>query len=250
LTNSAKVAGLYRYPVQSVQGEELPALTFGPKGIQGDRAFAIADLELGVVAHVSRAKKQYRDMFSWRARYLAEPQAGIDLPLVELDFGDGTILNNDDTALDKAISDRLGMDAAFVRNDGKRVPLLFEHSPCHLLTSATLKRLKQHHAAGEFVPARFRPNIFLDCGEVVGFVEQDWLGHKLSLGGVSFDINDVCKRCALTTRAITSPTLGDLPSDPGILQAATLLNKTVAGVYGSVIGAGVVKIGDAVSIGG
>ena len=81
MTNSAKVAGLYRYPVQSVQGEELPALTFGPKGIQGDRAFAIADLELGVVAHVSRAKKQYRDMFSWRARYLAEPQAGIDLPL-------------------------------------------------------------------------------------------------------------------------------------------------------------------------
>ena len=243
MTNSVKVAGLYRYPVQSVQGEALPALTFGPKGIVGDRAFAIADLELGVVAHVSRAKKQYRDMFSWRARYLAEPQADADLPLVELDFGDGTILRNDDPSLDKAISDRLGMNAAFVRNDGKRVPHLFEHSPCHLLTSATLKRLKQNHEAGEFVPARFRPNIYLDCGDQVGFLEQDWLGHKLSLGDARFDINDVCKRCALTTRA-----QGNLPSDPGILQA-TALNKTVAGVYGAVIGPGMVKVGDAAHVG-
>ncbi|MBK8158971.1 MAG: MOSC domain-containing protein [Rhodospirillaceae bacterium] len=242
MTKSAMVAGLYRYPVQSVQGEELAAVTFGPKGIQGDRAFAIADLELGVVAHVSGAKKHYRDMFSWRARYLAEPQAGADLPLVELDFGDGTILRNDDPALDKAISDRLGMDAAFVRNDGKRVPLLFEHSHCHLLTSATLKRLHQNHESGIFVPARFRPNTYLDCGDEVGFLEQEWLGHKLSLGGASFDINDVCKRCALTTRA-----QGDLPSDPGILQA-TALNKTVAGVYGSVVGQGVVKVGDVAKI--
>jgi uncharacterized protein len=238
----AKVAGLYRYPVQSVPGEELATATFGPKGIPGDRGFVIADLELGVVAHVSRAKKQYRGMFHWHARYLAEPQVGADLPLVELDFRDGTVMRSDDQGLDKAISDRLGMQAAFARNDGSIVPLLYESSPCHLLTSATLKRLQQNHETGIFVPVRFRPNIYLDCGDEIGFVEQDWIGQKLEVGGVRFDINDVCKRCALTTRA-----QGDLPSDPGILQS-TALNKTVAGVYGAVALQGIVSKGDAAAL--
>lgn len=237
-----KVAGLYRYPVQSVQGEALSAVAFGPKGIHGDRAFAIADLELGVIAHASRAKQQYRALITWRARYLSEPLPGADLPLVELDLGQGTLLRGDDPDLDQIISDRLGMKAAFVRNDGSRVPLLYERSHCHVLTSATLRRLKLHHESGDFAPARFRPNIFLDCGDDVGFPEQEWLGHKVAIGGAEFAINDVCKRCALTTRA-----QGDLPNDPGILQSTVLLNKTIAGVYGAVAREGIVAQGDAVT---
>lgn len=243
MSDLAKVAGLYRYPVQSVQGEELSSLAFGPKGVPGDRGFSIADLELGVVAHVSAARKNYRPMFNWRARYVAEPRLDAELPVVDLDFADGTSMRSDDTGIDRNISERLGLQAAFVRNNGNRIPMLFESSPCHLLTTATLKRLQQEHAAGIFVPSRFRPNIFLDSGDVVGFQEQDWLGQKAVIGSVTFDINDVCKRCALTTRA-----QGDLPSDPGILHS-TAVNKTIAGVYGNVVEAGVVKVGDVVRVG-
>ena len=98
------------------------------------------------------------------------------------------------------------------------------------------------HEAGIFVPSRFRPNIFLDAGDTVGFIEQEWLGQEARIGGVTFDINDVCKRCALTTRA-----QGDLPDDPGILHS-TVANKTIAGVYGNVVKAGSVKVGDAVKV--
>ena len=238
----AKVMGLYRYPVQSVRGEELSAAAFGPAGVIGDRAFGIADLELGVIAHASRAKKQYRALITWNARYLSEPELGAEMPVVELEFADGTTIRSDDPAIDRIISDRLGMPAAFVRNDGSRVPKLYELSPCHLLTTATLKRLKQEHESGDFAPARFRPNILLDTGEDAGFLEQDWLGNQVRVGGVAFDVNDVCKRCALTTRA-----QGALPDDPGILHS-TVANKTIAGVYGSVVTAGAVKIGDAVQV--
>lgn len=241
---AAKVAGLYRYPVQSVRGEELRSVTFGSAGIPGDRAYGIADLELGCIAHASRAKKQYRGLITWSAHYLDEPRANEAPSLVELDFGDGSI-RGDDTRLDAVISERLGMKAAFVVNDGCRVPKLYEQSHCHLLTTATLKRLNQHHAAGDFAPARFRPNILLDCGDDVGFLEQDWMGRKVSIGGATFNINDVCKRCALTTRA-----QGDLPDDPGILQSTALLNKTIAGVYGAVLQPGSVQFGDGVSLGG
>jgi uncharacterized protein YcbX len=237
-----KVAGLYRYPVQSVRGEELSATPFGPAGVIGDRAFGIADLELGVIAHASRAKKQYRALITWNARYLSEPGLDAEIPVVELDFADGTTIRSDDPTIDRSISDRLGMPAAFVRNDGSRVPLLYERSHCHLLTTATLQRLQQEHESGDFAPARFRPNILLDAGQDVGFLEQDWLGSQVTIGSATFDVNDVCKRCALTTRA-----QGALPDDPGILHS-TVANKTIAGVYGSVVTAGVVKVGDAVRV--
>ncbi len=241
---AAKVAGLYRYPVQSVRGETLSSVAFGPAGIPGDRAYGIADLELGCIAHASRAKKQYRGLITWSAHYLEEPRENGAPALVELDFGDGSI-RGDDTRIDAIISERLGMKAAFVVNDGSRVPRLYEQSHCHLLTTATLKRLKRHHEAGDFVPARFRPNILLDCGDEVGFLEQDWMGRAIAIGAAAFDINDVCKRCALTTRA-----QGDLPDDPGILQSTALLNKTVAGVYGAVLRPGAVLLGDRVDLGG
>jgi uncharacterized protein YcbX len=238
----AKVAGIYRYPVQSVRGEGVAAGSFAAHGMPGDRAYAIADLELGCVAHASRAKKQYRPLITWNARYLAEPRAGTAPAPVELDFGDATI-RGDDARIDDVISDRLGMKAAFVVNDGSRVPKLYESSPCHLLTSATLKRLSQEHPEGAFLPERFRPNLYLDCGAEVGFVEQNWMGCKVTAGEVVFEINDHCLRCALTTRA-----QGDLPADPGILQTTTVINKTIAGMYGLVRQAGFLRIGDPVIV--
>lgn len=233
---SVKVSGLYRYPVQSVRGEPLPQATFGPGGIPGDRAFAIADLDLGAVAHSSRAKKNYRPLITWTARFLTAADAAS--PVVELDFADGQSIRSDDAKIDAVISARLGMPAAFVKNDGSRVPKLYDASPCHVLTTATLKRLAEEHPSGNFDPARFRPNIMLDADDAVGFLEQDWIGRHVTIGSATFDVNDVCKRCALTTRA-----QGGLPDDPGILHS-TVANKTVAGVYSAIARQGAVKIGD------
>jgi uncharacterized protein YcbX len=237
---SVKVSGLYRYPVQSVRGEELPQTTFGPRGMPGDRAFAIVDLELGVIAHSSRAKRNYRALITWNARFLTDVDAAT--PVVELDFADGSTMRSDDTKIDAVISERLGMPAAFVRNDGSHVPKLYELSHCHLLTTATLKRLQQEHESGNFAPARFRPNIMLDAGDAVGFIEEAWIGNHIAIGEATFDVNDVCKRCAMTTRP-----QGDLPNDPGILHA-TVANKTNAGVYSAIATQGMVKVGDVVKV--
>lgn len=237
---SVKVSGLYRYPVQSVRGEALPEVTFGPVGVLGDRAFAVVDLELGVIAHSSRAKKNYRPLITWNARFLTAVDAAS--PVVELDFADGGAMRSDDAKLDAIISERLGMPAAFVKNDGSRVPKLYELSHCHMLTTATLKRLAQEHESGNFAPARFRPNIMLDAGDAVGFLEDEWIGNHVAIGDATFNVNDVCKRCAMTTRP-----QGDLPNDPGILHA-TVVNKTNAGVYSAIAKTGTVKIGDAVKV--
>lgn len=237
------IAGIYVYPVQSVRGEACPSATFMAAGIPGDRAYAIADLERNCIAHASHARKQYRPLITWGARYLENSSGpGGAIGTVELDFGDGSI-RSDDTGIDRAISDRMGIAAAFVRNDGSRLPKLYEPSPCHLLTSATLRHLQEHYPAGEFDPARFRPNLYLDCGATSGFLEQEWMGCEVTIGSAVFEINDHCQRCALTTRA-----QGDLPADPGILQTAVRVNKTVAGMYAAVLQQGEVRVGDAVEV--
>ena len=43
-----RVVSLWRYPVKSMQGEELPAATIGELGIEGDRQWALVDLETGL----------------------------------------------------------------------------------------------------------------------------------------------------------------------------------------------------------
>jgi uncharacterized protein YcbX len=42
-----RVVGIWRYPVKSMMGEELNATQMTPRGVLGDRAFALIDEETG-----------------------------------------------------------------------------------------------------------------------------------------------------------------------------------------------------------
>ena len=77
----------------------------------------------------------------------------------------------------------------------------YQSSPCHLLTSATLKALGAVYPTGQFVSRRFRPNVMLDCGDEAGFIETGWMNRALAIGPVAMTVTEHCLRCALTTRA-------------------------------------------------
>ena len=49
-----RVVSLWRYPVKSMQGEELEAATFGELGIVGDRQWALVDLGTGLALTARR----------------------------------------------------------------------------------------------------------------------------------------------------------------------------------------------------
>ena len=66
----------------------------------------------------------------------------------------------------------IGAPARLLRKTAENQP--YAHRPLHLLTSATLAALARHYPAGRFEPPRFRPNILVDCGGAVGFIEQNW----------------------------------------------------------------------------
>ena len=237
-----KVSQLWLYPVQSLRGQPMEALDFTSDGLRLDRWFGIRDVETGDMVGSSSAKKAWRPLITWDAKLLTPVDAAV--PKVEIRFPDGGRVVSDDPKIDGLMSERLGRAVAFRGKDGVKSAHRYDLAHCHLLTSATLKRLHQSHPEGDFTPERFRPNMVLDCGDDVGFVEQPWLGRLIkAASGAVLEGTEDCVRCAMTTRA-----QGDLPSDPKILHTVMLENNTNAGIYAKVSKAGRVALGDAISI--
>ena len=62
------IASLHRYPVKSMLGEELNSTRVGLKGFQGDRVFALADVETGKIASAKNPSK-WPTLFKFRAAF-------------------------------------------------------------------------------------------------------------------------------------------------------------------------------------
>lgn len=241
-----RVAELWRYPVQSLRGEALRDVTLWPNGMPGDRAWGVLDVPEGKIAAAARGKKPWRELIRWQARFTREPEktdpaAPVEIRLPE-DWPTGAgIIDGTAPDRDQRIAAAIGAPARLVaRHIGNQA---YGYASLHLLTTATLAALSQHYPAGRFEPARFRPNIVIDSGDLEGFVEQGWIGVRLAIGEAELEVTDHCLRCVLTTLP-----QGELPLDPGILKASSEANERRAGIYAAVVKAGRIRVGDAVRL--
>ena len=121
----------------------------------------------------------------------------------------------------------------------------FDLAVVHLLTTATIDKLRELFPQGRFEARRFRPNIVVATEpEEQGFVEDDWIGRTVAIGDeVQLRITGACPRCVMTTLA-----QGDLPKDSGILRTAAQHNHANVGVYADVIEGGAIQRGDPVTL--
>lgn len=258
------IAALWRYPVKSMMGEELNASDLTERGLFGDRAFALVDPETGKVASAKNPRK-WPIMFDFRAAYAQPPRSGGDLPPVRITFPDGATRLSDDLQLEAALSSALGRTVTFkaagltdpsleeywpdieglghrdvVTDEAMPPGTFFDLATVHVLTTGTIDRLRELYPEGRFEVRRFRPNIVINSEAQSGFVENDWVGHTLSLGDeVRLNVTGPCPRCVMTTLP-----QGDLPKDSGILRTAAQSNEVNVGVYASVARGGTVRRGD------
>ena len=263
------VVSLWRYPVKSMMGEELNATDVTERGLLGDRAYALMDPAGGKVASAKNPRK-WEKLFDCRAAFVEAPSAGRGLPPVRITLPDGTVLTSDQQGLDELLSKVLGREAT-LSTPAPKTPSLEEYWPdmeglahretvtdepmppetffdlavVHLLTTATIDRLRELYPHGRFEARRFRPNIVVQPtpGEK-GFVEDAWIGQTLAIGEtVRLSITGPCPRCVMTTLP-----QGDLPRDPGILRTAAQHNRANVGVYAAVLEGGTIRRGDPVRI--
>jgi uncharacterized protein YcbX len=266
---AGSVTALWRFPVKSMMGEELNAVDVSSSGLLGDRAYALVDQADGKIVSAKNPHKWPR-LFDCRAAFVEPPRAGRSLPPVRITLPDGTMVASDQQDLGPLLSEVLGRQVALdfrapdhptleeywpdlaeldrrdvVTDESLPPGTFFDCATVHLLTTATLDRLRQAYPQGRVEVRRFRPNIVVTPPPgAEGFVENAWIGHTLAIGEqVRLSVTGPCPRCVMTTLA-----QGDLPRDPGILRAAAQQNAARIGVYAAVVRGGTIRRGDPVRL--
>ena len=267
----SSVVSLWRYPVKSMMGEELNVSAVTERGLLGDRAYAVIDSSDGKVATAKNPRK-WPNLFDFRATFIEAPRVNANLPPVRITLQDGTVVTSQQSDLNQIVSKALNREVTLRATERGNLRAsseeywpdmedldyrdtvtdfalpegtFFDCATVHVLTTATLDRLREIYPKGRFEVRRFRPNIVVETasGEN-GFVEDAWVDHTLLIGSdVRLNITGPCSRCVMTTLP-----QGDLPRDQGILRAAARNNKVRVGVYAAILRGGQVHRGDSVRI--
>ena len=192
-----RVGELWRFPVKSMQGESVERLTLAADGAVGDRLWGVIDVAAGKVLSAKRTAA------------LLDARAALDDATgeVTITLPDGTALLAGEPATDEAISAWLGKEVRVQGRPADPVPYELTMDPTddasevwdfatppgsfvdlaatHLLTSASVAAAAAAHPDGLWSVHRFRPTAFIDAGDVEGFVEDEWVGGDVRLGGAT-----------------------------------------------------------------
>lgn len=226
------IGALWRYPVKSMLGECLDALDVDPRGVVGDRGYAVvtADGKLGS-GKTTRRFTKIDGLFGFSARIEAE------WPIVR--FPDGQEWRVDSDEIDTALSDALGQP---VRVAPEGAVSHLDDGPLHLLSTSALAWLREQLPQASVDAQRFRPNLVLNVASE-GPVEHHWIGRRLRIGEVELEVVAKTVRCAMTTFPQT-----DLPSAPRILKTLAQRTGLSFGVYANVIRPGRIEAGTPVQL--
>jgi uncharacterized protein len=149
-------------------------------------------------------------LFDFRGRVRRRPQDGSQDSPVRITLPDGTEVTSGQPDLEQILSGAFGRDVAFEEARPGQMPsgataeeywpdiagldyrdsvtdfqmpagTFFDIAVVHLLTTATINRLRVLYPGGRFEVRRFRPNIVVSTqGDDAGFVENDWIGPSAS----------------------------------------------------------------------
>ncbi|MBX3100774.1 MAG: MOSC N-terminal beta barrel domain-containing protein [Salinibacterium sp.] len=234
-----RILELWRYPVKSLQGERLQAENLGTHGVNGDRRFAIFDVETGFGLTARRVP----ELLFGSARYTSTGAVEILLP-------DGTI-----AADDAALSGWLGRKVTLRNTDevsSRRFesPLDFENESgwdpfegaqgSFRDSERTAISLVSEVSLGGWDRRRFRSNVVLSDGG-----EEDLVGRRVSLGGAIIEITKQVGRCVMVTR----PQPGGVDKDLDVLRTIHRERGGKMAIGAIVMLEGPVAVGDEVIVG-
>ncbi|KUI31638.1 molybdenum cofactor biosysynthesis protein [Mycobacterium sp. IS-1742] len=270
--SAGRVSMLRRYPVKSMLGEQRASLELTPLGVSGDRRYAYIDDETGRVA-TAKNPRLWRRLLQCSARTEADG-VSVTLPGGQtVPVGESAGPVSELTGRGVHVADERSAGAVVERSDpmdvlthgldaeieaalleiaqGTPGGAFVDHSPVHLITTATLDAI----GLGEAEALRYRPNVIIETPPgCPPFVENDWVGVTLRLGEAAVRGTMPTPRCAV-------PTLehGPLGRSPQSVRYVLEHNRVeapdfggllpCAGLYAEVVGTGTVGVGDEVRVG-
>ncbi len=183
------LSALWRFPVKSMGGESLLDAELTPRGLAGDRSYALVDAATGRVIN-AKSGRPFGELLECRAAFVAPPRVGHELPPVQVMLPDGTTTDSTATDVDHVLSNWFGHGVRLTRWRGdiarpgaaaflakaalpepRGVGSFVDLFPVSLLTTSTLARLSALQPASRFDERRFRMNLIVRTPEH-GFVEN------------------------------------------------------------------------------
>lgn len=232
-----RVVELWRYPVKSMQGEQLSTAEIGPLGIVGDRHWGLVDTSTGYVLTARRVP----ELLLASARYIGPDEVAVSLP-------DGT-----ETTDSAALSDWLERPVELRSADQHEFPQ-FEgmsvnddddpelkwaawEGPTGVFhdSKRTQVSLVSTTTIGEWDRRRFRQNVIVD-----GADEDDLVGRSIEIGSVTLDVLKQIDRCIMVTR----PQPGGIERDTSVLKTIHRERDSCLGIGAVVTAPGTIAIGD------
>ncbi len=267
------IAQLWRYPVKSMQGEQLDSVELDGHGIVGDRRYALRDLTSGTIIS-AKVPKLGRPLLTCRATTIdgnvavtvgdvtydietdrqeldAALTSLLDRPVCVASVGaDPEIYSSEWPELDgMALS---GVTLELPLHDGTFADL----ASLHLMTTTSLEHLHNLEPDLEIAIQRFRPGIVIDHqrpdDEPASFVENEWAQLRARAGSAEIIFGEASPRCIMTT--LEQP---GLSADKRVLQTlgehnrrdfAGFGNFACLGVYAETAIAGTASVGDSIDL--
>lgn len=233
-----RLAEIWRYPVKSLQGERLEHAELGELGVEGDRAYAIWDLEtdLGLTA------RRVPELLFASASLREDGSVRIETPA-------GEVSGDDD--LSEWLGRRVELRSGPAR--GERLyenPTDFEREETEPWRSFSGSKLSFHDdeavrvslistgtlREGGWDRRRFRANLVLD-----GSDELELAGTRAELGGAVLAIGKPIVRCVMVTRA--QP--GGLETDLEVMRTIARDHDRRLAIGATVPQPGALSVGDA-----
>ena len=230
-----RVAEIWRYPVKSMQGERVQSAAVGPKGLAGDRAYALVDVATGFGLTARRAP----GLLFATARLR-------DDSVVEITLPDGSVAGDDETLsawLGRRVVLRRAGEGTIPRYEGVAddehdsgwEPYDGARGTFHDSAEVMVSMVSTTTTAG-WDRRRFRANLWLD-----GEGEDALVGSRVRVGDSTLDVRAMIPRCVMVTR----PQPGGIDKDLDVLRTIHRQRDGHLAVGAVVAAPGTIRVGDA-----
>jgi hypothetical protein len=234
-----RITAIFRYPVKSMAGELLDAATLSWHGIEGDRRLALRRLnDKSGFPWLTAGKLPQLLLYK---PFGLDPNNAESLPThVRTPDGKEYELRSDE--LREEISSRCGGDVELMNLKHG----IFDESPISVISMATVHGVARE-AGRDLDLRRFRPNVVLETNSTEPFEENSWVGRTLIFGegnsGAVVGVTMKDERCVMVN---FDPDTAERDSE--VMKTVVRLNQNYAGVYGTVVRAGELRVDQVVSL--
>jgi len=262
MTTIGTVESLWRYPVKSMRGTEMPEVFMGFSGIYGDRCFAFTNSAARkgfpyLNANVQQKMLAYRPQFRYPERSSKPPNLteansiapgvtpanGSDEDMIlDIVTPSGEIVSVDDPELIKLLGEGISEKNQLKLARSDRA--LTDCRPVSLISLSTVRQVESELGI-HFDKRRFRANIYINfTSEGGGFAEDNFVGRRLRIGtNATIMVLERDPRCKMIS---LDPDTGE--HNPDVLRKVAQAHDNFAGVYCAVLVEGLLKRGDLIEL--